>query len=258
MGEKEEVKTIKDIKKEEKVREYQEKIDEKRRKKEEKIAKKEEKERIKNSFGRKIRNFFLTIIFVIILLIAAFFGARYYLGLKEEEIITKQSEKYYDKGCEYYDNGEYDKALKEFDKIDSDYKDYDDVTSKVKKVRLAIIDEKVDKLASKENYIGILEYLNENVEDGKDIKDTIEEYQEKYKDLLIDQVKEEMKTDIDSAREKVKTARNILDDDKELKALSEEIDEYETTEITKKQGEDLLKILEKRKENNEVVSENQE
>ena len=62
-------------KKELKQRAQEMKIEEKQKKLEEKFAIKEEKEKRKNSFGRKVRNFFLTIIFVIILL-----GVGFYFG----------------------------------------------------------------------------------------------------------------------------------------------------------------------------------
>ncbi|MBR3133108.1 MAG: hypothetical protein IKG42_03435 [Clostridia bacterium] len=238
-----EFRTIKDIKKEEKVRAYQEKVDAKRRKEEAKAERKAEKERVKYSFGRKVRNFFLIIIFVIALVIGAFFGARYYLNKKVDEINSEKSDDYFDNASAYMKEKEYDKALDELNKIDSDFEKYTEVKDMIKEAKLGLIDEKVDKLADKKDYLGILEFLNESLDDNKDLKKTINKYQDEYLDLFIDQVRELMKDDLESARDKVKSALNIMDSNKELKNLLEEIDKAESkiVEETKKIVEDETK-----------------
>ena len=49
----------------------------------------------KNSFGRKVRNFFLTIIFVIILLGVGFYFGKQYLTEKETELKNKKMSQTY-------------------------------------------------------------------------------------------------------------------------------------------------------------------
>ncbi len=228
LNENQETKTKKEIKKEEKERLYQEKFNEKKRKEEEKLAKKAEKEKKKNSFGRKLRNFFLTIIFVIIILIAGFFGAKYYLGEKEKEIYKNEMNSIYNSAIAYFESKEYDKALEAFHKIDEDYEKYNEAQEKIIEIEIKKIEQEVKKLDSEEDYLGILEYLNENYDNNEDeIQEKIKEYQTEYKDKLIDQIRVEMKTDIDSAKKKAKSALNILNSDKDLKALLEEINESE-------------------------------
>ena len=63
------------------------KLEAKQKKMEEKAEIKAEKERRKNSFGRKVKNFILTIIFTIILLCVGFYFAnKVLIGLKMLEI----------------------------------------------------------------------------------------------------------------------------------------------------------------------------
>ena len=51
---------------------------------------KEDRERRKNSFGSKVKGFFMTVIFVIILLVAAFFGLKYLLNEKKVELYNQE------------------------------------------------------------------------------------------------------------------------------------------------------------------------
>lgn len=81
MEEKEE-KTL--SKKELKLKAQEMKLEEKQRKMQEKADIKAEKERRKNSFGRKVKNFFLTIIFVAILLVVGFYFGKEFLTKKRE------------------------------------------------------------------------------------------------------------------------------------------------------------------------------
>ncbi|MBR3152405.1 MAG: hypothetical protein IKF52_02175 [Clostridia bacterium] len=225
-----EFRSVKDIKKEEKARLYQEKIDAKKRKEEAKIERKAEKDRIRNSFGRKVRNFFLTIIFTIALVIGAFFGARYYLNKRVDEINSKKADEYFDNASEYLKDKEYDKALDELEKIDSDYENYSEVKDMMSEAKLGAFDEKVDKLADKKDYLGILELLNESLDD-KDLKKTVKKYQDKYLELFIKDIRDIMKDDLESARDKVKKALNIMDSNGDLKDLMEEIDKLDTNMI---------------------------
>ncbi len=222
-----ETKSKKELKKEEKARVYQEKLDEKRKKEDEKSVKKEEKERKKNSFGRKIRNFFLTVIFVIILIVAGFFGGKYFLTNKEKEINKSKMKDLYNSAIKYLDDKNYDKALEIFDKIDEDYEKYEELKEKVKDAKLNKLEDKIEEYASDEKYLEVLEYLNENYDKEKDLRKKIEEYRNEYREKLIAQIKEEMKTDLESARKKTRDAINILDSDEALQKLLDEIDNSE-------------------------------
>ena len=57
-----------------------------------------------------------------------------------------------------------------YNKIDSDFEKYTEVKDMIKEAKLGLIDEKVDKLADKKDYLGILEFLNESLDDNKDLK----------------------------------------------------------------------------------------
>ena len=78
-----------------KLRAQEMKLEEKQRKMKEKASIREEKERRKNSLPRKIRNFFLGIIFIAILLVVGFYFGQRFLTQKEKELSNEKMEQTY-------------------------------------------------------------------------------------------------------------------------------------------------------------------
>lgn len=228
MSENEKQMSKKELKEEMKKR----KLELKNQKAKEKAAIKEEKERIRNSFGRKIRNFFLTIIFSVILVIGAFFGGKYYLAEKEKEINKNKSDDVYDSAVKYMDEEKYEKALEKLEKIDSDFEKYDEVEEMIKEAKLGILNQEIEELVDDDDYLGVLELLNEKYDDYKEYKSEIKKYKEKYKELFIEQVENDMDKDLEKAKKDVKSALNIMDDDKDLEDLLDKIDNQEPIDLS--------------------------
>lgn len=128
-------------KKELKQRAQEMKIEEKQKKLEEKFAIKEEKEKRKNSFGRKVRNFFLTIIFVIILLGVGFYFGKQYLTEKETELKNKKMSQTYQSALTAIENKDYKKAIEILQSITKDYSKYSEVKDKLKEVEQLYLNE---------------------------------------------------------------------------------------------------------------------
>lgn len=128
-------------KKELKQRAQEMKIEEKQKKLEEKFAIKEEKEKRKNSFGRKVRNFFLTIIFVIILLGVGFYFGKQYLTEKETELKNKKMSQTYQSAITAIENKDYKKAIEILQSITKDYSKYSEVKDKLKEVEQLYLNE---------------------------------------------------------------------------------------------------------------------
>lgn len=255
------------------------KLEEKQRKAQEKAEIKAEKERRKNSFGRKVRNFFLTIIVVLILLVAGFFLIKDFLTKKEAELSNNKMSQIYDQalseieGRDYreaikllesissnYDKYEevekklketeqlylneylveadkylkdkkYDKAIEALDDIEQELKDSKVVNDKISEIHIEKIKNKLETLEKEETTISILKFLNEYETQFDEVKDQIEELTSKYKNKLILETRELMKTDYAKAKENIESAKKIFkEDDKDVKALVEELDKTEPTQ----------------------------
>lgn len=117
------------------------KLEEKQRKLEEKAAIREEKERRKYSFGRKVRNFFLGIIFVVILLaVGAYFGRQFLLN-KQSELFNEKMSKIYDKALVAIEDKNYKEAIDLLNSIEEDYDKYDEVKKKLSETEQAYLNE---------------------------------------------------------------------------------------------------------------------
>lgn len=128
-------------KKEFKLKAQSLKLEEKQRKLEEKVAIKEEKERRKNSFGRKVRNFFLGIIFVIILVaIGGFFGYKFLLN-KQNELFEKKMSLIYDKAKTAVVDKRYEEAIELLKSIEEQFSKYDEVKDTLNKTEQSYLNE---------------------------------------------------------------------------------------------------------------------
>lgn len=155
-------------KKDLKLRAQERKLEEKEKKAIEKAQIKEEKERIRNSFGRKVRNFFLTIILVIILLVVGFFFAKDFLSKKEVELLNKKMDQNYQTALEMIENGEYKNAIDLLKTITSNYDNFSEVTKKLKDVEELYLNqylENADKYLKDKNYDKALDALKKVDED---------------------------------------------------------------------------------------------
>lgn len=193
------------------------KLEAKQKKMEEKAAIKEEKERRKNSFGRKVRNFFLTIIFVIILLLVGFYFGKQFLLKKQDELSNEKMNQIYQESEQALNEKDYKKAIDLLKSIDESYPKYSDVTKKLKEVEQLYLNEYLSKAD---------EYLkSQKYDKALNVLDKIESDLQKS-DLVIDK-----KADIKIAElnEKIK---EIANDQSVLSAL-EYLAKYDTENIEK-------------------------
>lgn len=268
-------------KKELKKKNEEMKLEAKQRKMEEKAEIKEEKERRKNSFGRKIRNFFLTIIFVIILVLIGFYFSKQYL-IKEQDKLSNQKmdqtyqkaeqlikdeeykkaiellktinedyseyskaskklkeveqlylNEYLSKADEYLKNQKYDKALNTLNKIDKDLQKSEIVIDKKADIKIAELKENAKEMATDKTLIETLEYLvNYETEDIEKIKDAVDELKSQYKDEFILETRELLKTNYTKAKTNIKLASKILSEDKDIKKLSEELEQTDPSPVS--------------------------
>lgn len=174
------------------------KLEAKQKKMEEKAAIKEEKERRKNSFGRKVRNFFLTIIFVIILLLIGFYFGKQFLIQKQEELSNEKMDQVYQESEQAINDKDYKKAIDLLNSIDENYPKYNEVSKKLKEVEQLYLNEylsKADEYLKNKKYDKALELLGkieESLQNSElviskkaDIK--IEQLKEKVKEITADQ-----------------------------------------------------------------------
>lgn len=118
-------------KKESKMREKMQKEQERLEKQREKEIIREEKERVRNSFWYKIKSFILTLIFVIILIVASFFGLKYYLNEKKQELYKEEMSYYYEEGQKLLQKEEYEKAIKMLNKVEKESDNYNKAKEKI-------------------------------------------------------------------------------------------------------------------------------
>lgn len=158
-------------KKELKQKAQEMKLEEKQRKLEEKQAIKEEKERRKNSFGRKVRNFFLLIVLIIVLLLVGFYFGKQFLTEKEKELNDKKMSQTYQTAMVAFNEKDYKKALEILKSIDETYSKYSEVKNKINEIEQLYLNEyllKADEYLKVSKYDRALEVLADIDEDLQD------------------------------------------------------------------------------------------
>ena len=185
-------------KKELKLKAEEMKLEAKQKKMEEKAAIKEEKERRKNSFGRKVRNFFLTIILVIILLLVGFYFGKQFLIQKQDELSNKKMDQVYQESEQAISEKDYKKAIDLLKSIDENYPKYKEVNKKIKEVEQLYLNEylsKADEYLKDQKYdkaLNVLSKIDDDLQNSDlviskkaDIK--IAELKEKIKEMATSQ-----------------------------------------------------------------------
>ncbi len=241
-------------KKELKQKILSQKLEEKQRKFQEKAEIKAEKERRKNSFGRKVRNFFLTIIFVIILLLVGFYFGKQFLTNKEKELSNQKMEQIYQQALSFLENKDYESAIELLQSITQDFSNYSEVAKKLKEVEQLYLNDylvSADEYLKNKNYDKALEVISkiqsslqkvDSVISKKSeihiakLKDEISKIEgnEKNKDILVylenynTEGLTELEDQIDELREQYKNefileARELLN--KNFGAAKKQIDE---------------------------------
>ena len=185
-------------KKELKLKAEEMKLEAKQKKMEEKAAIKEEKEKRKNSFGRKVRNFFLTIILVIILLLVGFYFGKQFLIQKQDELSNKKMDQVYQESEQAISEKDYKKAIDLLKSIDENYPKYKEVNKKIKEVEQLYLNEylsKADEYLKDQKYdkaLNVLSKIDDDLQNSDlviskkaDIK--IAELKEKIKEMATSQ-----------------------------------------------------------------------
>lgn len=278
MEEKEE-KTL--SKKELKLKAQEMKLEEKQKKAQERAEIKAEKERRKNSFGRKVRNFFMTIILVIILLLVGFYFGKDFLTKKEKELANEKMSQTYqialnaidtkdykkaiellksiDSNYEKYDevnrklkeveqlylneylvdsdkylkDKKYSKALEVLEKIDDEFKDSEIVIKKLSEIHIAKINDEVKELEKNNDNIKVLKFLLGYDNDiSEEVNDAIDDLVKKYKNQFVLESREKMTTEYEKVKSNIDTVKKMLPDDKDIKALVEELEKVEPAGVS--------------------------
>lgn len=244
-------------KKESKMREKMQRNQERIERQREKEIIREEKERVRNSFWYKLKSFILTLIFVIILIIASFFGIKYYLNEKKQELYKEEMSYYYEEGEKLLQKEEYEKAIEMLNKVEKEADNYNKAQEK--------INETIDRFLSDYMDTANIYILEKDYERALDlftslpekIKDT-----ENVQDFLADVnylIVENKISEIDSYYEKILKIAECINEDLDDKSkdridelLSENIDQYFkevseniSSETYKKYSEELREILNK-------------
>lgn len=180
-------------KKELKLKAQEMKLEEKQRKMQEKADIKAEKERRKNSFGRKVRNFFLTILFVIILVLISFYLGKEFLTRKEKELSNEKMGQVYETAISAIDSKDYKEAIKLLKSIDKDFDNYNEVSDKLKEIEQLYLNEylvSADEYLKDKKFEKALEVLD-NIEEELKNTDTVNK---KISEIHIAKIKEEVNT----------------------------------------------------------------
>lgn len=178
-------------KKELKLKAEEMKLEAKQKKMEEKAEIKAEKERRKNSFGRKVKNFILTIIFTIILLCVGFYFANKVLIQKQEELSNKKMNQIYQSAEVAMTSKDYKKAIELLKQIDKSYEKYSEVESKLKEAEQLYLNEyltEADEYLKSEKFEKALKVLD-GIEDEFKESDIVKE---KRTDIKIAMIKSEV------------------------------------------------------------------
>lgn len=178
-------------KKELKLKAEEMKLEAKQKKMEEKAEIKAEKERRKNSFGRKVKNFILTIIFTIILLCVGFYFANKVLIQKQEELSNKKMSQIYQSAEVAMTSKDYKKAIELLKQINKSYEKYSEVESKLKEAEQLYLNEyltEADEYLKNEKFEKALKVLD-GIEDEFKESDIVKE---KRTDIKIAMIKSEV------------------------------------------------------------------
>lgn len=202
------------------------KIEEKQKRLEEKKAIKEEKERRKNSFGRKVRNFFLTIIFVIIILLICFYLGKQFLGEKEKELTDKKMSQIYNSALNTIEEKDYKKAIEMLKSIDENYSDYKNVKDKLKEVEQLYLNDyltEADKYLKDKEYDKALKVLDEIDTEFQ----TSEAIQDKKTEIKISKLNQEVENLVTEKKTNIEILEYIVkyEDEKisEIEKAKEEL-----------------------------------
>ena len=215
----------KEEKKEAKMREK----DRKEREKLEKIRQKElikdEKERRRNSFGYKLKTFFFTLVFAIILIIVAFFALKYYLNGKQDKLYNEEMSYYLEEGKNLLNNKEFEDAIKMFEKVEEESSLYDEAQK--------LINDAMDKYLEEYNNIADI-YMSEG-----DFERAIELYNSLPDEMKnSSEVKEAIaNVEVSRLQDKIKDITNSYD---VLVTISEELNNSNISETAKNKINEFL------------------
>lgn len=215
----------KEEKKEAKMREK----DRKEREKLEKIRQKElikdEKERRRNSFGYKLKTFFFTLVFAIILIIVAFFALKYYLNDKQDKLYNEEMSYYLEEGKNLLNNKEFEDAIKMFEKVEEESSLYDEAQK--------LINDAMDKYLEEYNNIADI-YMSEG-----DFERAIELYNSLPDEMKnSSEVKEAIaNVEVSRLQDKIKDITNSYD---VLVTISEELNNSNISETAKNKINEFL------------------
>lgn len=226
-------------KKELKLKAQERKLEEKQRKAEEKAEIKAEKERRKNSFGRKVRNFFFTIILVIILLLLGFYFGKDFLTKKEKELANEKMGQTYKSAVLAIDSKDYKKAIELLKSIDDSYEKYVEVNRKLKEVEQLYLNEYLvesDKYLKEQKYSKALEVLEKIDSEFK----TSEIVMEKVSEIHIAKINDNVK-ELEKDKETIEILKYLLAyDDK----ISEEVNDNISNLVSKYKNQFVLESRE--------------
>lgn len=248
----------KEEKREAKLREKNRREQEKLEIKKQKEMIKEEKERIRNSFGYKFKTFIFTIVFAIILIIVAFFGLKYYLNEKQNELYNEEMAYYLEQGEKLLGEKKFEEAINMFSKIEEDSDLYEEAQNKLNETVESYLEEYnniAEIYISEGNYdkaIDLFESLPDSLKETAEVKESIanielSRIQNEIKDLTdsydvlvaisenisldlsqetINKINEFLNTKIDSYEEEVKNSISSKTYEKYINEIEELVKLY--------------------------------
>ena len=248
----------KEEKREAKLREKNRREQEKLEIKKQKEMIKEEKERIRNSFGYKFKTFIFTIVFAIILIIVAFFGLKYYLNEKQNELYNEEMAYYLEQGEKLLGEKKFEEAINMFSKIEEDSDLYEEAQNKLNETVETYLEEYnniAEIYISEGNYdkaIDLFESLPDSLKETAEVKESIanielSRIQNEIKDLTdsydvlvaisenisldlsqetINKINEFLNTKIDSYEEEVKNSISSKTYEKYINEIEELVKLY--------------------------------
>lgn len=220
-----EEKEVKILSKEElKLKAQEMKLEAKQRKAEERAEIRAEKERIRNSFGRKVRNFFLTVIFVIILLVVGFYFAKDYLAKREKELSNEKMGQTYQIALTAIDEKDYEKAIELLKSIGVEYEKFAEVSKKLKEVEQLYLNEYLvdsDKYLKEEKFDKALEVLDQISEEFQ----SAEIINEKKANIHVAKINAKIKV-LEAKKDFIEIIKYLLEyDSNDLVDVKDEIDD---------------------------------
>lgn len=241
----------KDEKREAKMREKDRKEREKLEKLRQKELIKDEKERRRNSFGYKLKTFFFTVIFAIVLIVIAFFALKYYLNEKQGELYNEEMSYYLEEGKNLLNDKKFEEAIKYFEMVDEKSSLYDEAQDLIKDTMDKYLDE-YDQIANIymsegdfERAIELYESLPEYMRNSNEVKESIanvelSRLQYKIKDItnsydVLVMISDELNTNVsDIAKNKINEFLN-----EKINAYNEEV----KSNVTSENYDDYLKDI---------------